>query len=70
MVLQIAPPADLVVRMSLYHSHVVKEGVRLRARLPTYLARRRALLAEHISLITPLWAIVSNYEEPTTTDEL
>jgi hypothetical protein len=50
MVLQSAPPADLLARMPRQHSSVVKEGARLRARLPAYLARRRALLAEHTSL--------------------
>jgi hypothetical protein len=34
MVLQSAPPADLVLQMSLEHSQVVKEGVWLQARLP------------------------------------
>jgi hypothetical protein len=42
--------------MSLEHSHIVEEGARLRAGLPAYLAQRRAL--------------VSSYEEPTTTEEL
>jgi hypothetical protein len=70
MVLQSTPPADLVIQMSPQHSHIVKEGTRLRAELPAYLARRRALLAEHTSLIAPLRALVSSYEEPTTTEEL
>jgi hypothetical protein len=50
MVLQSAPPADLLARMPRQHSSVVKEGARLRARLPAYRARRRALLAEHMHL--------------------
>jgi hypothetical protein len=70
MVLQCAPPADLVVQMSPLHSHVVEGGAQLRAGLPAYLARRRTLLAEHTSLIAPLQALVSRCEEPTTTDEL
>lgn len=70
MVLQSAPPADLVVQMSLQHSLVVEEGARLRAELPAFLARRRALLAEHTLLIAPLRALVSSYEEPTMTQEL
>jgi hypothetical protein len=73
MVLQRAPPADLnalPVRLSPQHSRVVKEGAQLLARLPVYLARRRALVAEHTSLITPLLALVSSYEELTTTEEL
>jgi hypothetical protein len=52
------------------HSRVAEEGARLRAGLLAYLARRRALLAEHTSLIAPLRALVSGYEEPTTTEEL
>jgi hypothetical protein len=42
----------------------------MRARLPAYLARRRALLDQHTALIAPLWALVSSYEEPSTTQEL
>jgi hypothetical protein len=49
---------------------VVEEGAQLLARLPAYLARQRALLVEHTSLITPLCALVSSYEGPTTTEEL
>jgi hypothetical protein len=70
MVLRGAPPADFVMQISPQHSRVVEEGAQLRAGLPAYLAQRRALLAEHTPLITTLWAIVSSYEEPTTTDEL
>jgi hypothetical protein len=70
MVMRSTPPADLVVHMSLRHSQVAEEGARLRAGLPAYLARRRALLAEHTSLIAPLRALISRYEEPTTTEEL
>jgi hypothetical protein len=70
MVLRSAPPDDLVVQMFPEHSHVAEEGARLRAGLPAYLARRQALLAEHTSLIAPLRALVSSYEEPTTTEEL
>jgi hypothetical protein len=70
MVLRSAPPTDLVVHMYPQHSRVAEEGARLRAGLLAYLARRRALLAEHTSLIAPLRALVSSYEEPTTTEEL
>jgi hypothetical protein len=70
MVLRSAPPAALVVQMAPRCSRVVEEGARLRARLPAYLARRRALLAEHILLIVPLRALISGYDEPTTTKEL
>jgi hypothetical protein len=70
MVLRSAPPPRLVHIMSLQHSRIVKGGARLRVELPAYLARRRALVAEHTSLIAPLRALVSSYEEPTTTEEL
>jgi hypothetical protein len=70
MVLQSAPPANLVVQMSTEHSRVAEKGARLLARFPAYLAQRRALLSEHTSLIAPLEALVSSYEEPTTTEEL
>jgi hypothetical protein len=56
--------------MSLQHSRVVEEGAQLRADLTAYLAQRGAFLAEHMNLITPLWAIVSSYEEPWMTEEL
>lgn len=69
MVLQRAPPADFVMlKPSL--QHIVEEGARLRTRLPAYIAQRRALLAKHTPLIAPLRALVSGYEEPTTTEEL
>jgi hypothetical protein len=70
MVLQSAPPADLLYRMPPQHLSMAEEGARLRAGLPAYLARRRALFDEHTSLIAPLRALVSSYEEPTTTEEL
>jgi hypothetical protein len=71
MVLRDAPPDDLVVQMRPEHVRVVEEGARLRAALPAYLARRRALLDAHCSLIAPLRALVrDNNPEPTTTDEL
>jgi hypothetical protein len=69
-VLQSAPTVDLVVQMFPQHSRVVEERARLRAGLPAYLVRRWALLAEHTSLIAPLRALVSSYEEPATTEEL
>jgi hypothetical protein len=69
MVLRSDPPQHW--RASPHYSRVVEEeGARLRAGLPAYLARRRALLTEHTSLIAPLWALASSYEEPTTTEEL
>jgi hypothetical protein len=65
-----APPAELATRLSPEHARVVQEGARMRARLPAYLAQRRALLDAHCLLIAPLQDLVHDYEVPTTTDEL
>jgi hypothetical protein len=70
MVLRRAPPAELTVHLSPEHAPLVKEGTRLRARLPAYLKQRRTLLDVHCLLIAPLRALVHCYEVPTTTDEL
>jgi hypothetical protein len=70
MVLRGSPPAWLESELSPEHHRVVQEGARLRARLPVYLARRQALLAEHCQLIALLLALVSGYKTPTTTEEL
>jgi hypothetical protein len=70
MLLRGDPPSDLLAELSSEHSMVFLDGARLRARLPAYIARRRALLAAHCLLIAPLRALVSGYEEPTTTEEL
>jgi hypothetical protein len=52
------------------HVPVMQEGARLRARLPAYLVRRRALLAENSPLIAPLRDLVHAYEDLTTTEAL
>jgi hypothetical protein len=71
MVLRENCPASLVACLTQEHMRVIEEGARLRARLPAYLARRRALLDEHCSLIPPLRALIRDYDpEPTTTDEI
>jgi hypothetical protein len=66
------PPVNIATApsFSAEHVHVIHEGTRIRARLPAYLAQRRALLDEHSPLIPPLQALVCGYEEPTTTEEL
>jgi hypothetical protein len=69
MVLRGAPPAKLKNLLWPADTLVVQEGS-LRARLPAYLARQRALLDEHCPLIAPLRAIISGYDVPTTTEEL
>jgi hypothetical protein len=70
MVLRSAPPAELTKRQAREHARVVHEGARLRARLPGYLAQRRALLDAHCPLIAPLQDLVHGYEMPTTMDRL
>jgi hypothetical protein len=66
------PPADFGLQLSQpEHTRVVEEGARLRAALPAYLTRQRALLDDHCPLIAPLLALVRDYDsEPTTTEEL
>jgi hypothetical protein len=70
MLLRSAPPPMLVAEVSLVHKQLMREGIRLRQRLPFYLARRRALVEEHCPLLEPLRALVLGYQEPTTTEEL
>jgi hypothetical protein len=75
MVLRSAPPAGFVAQFGEEpqpeHARVVEEGARLRAALPAYLVRRRALLDAHCPLIPPLLALVREYDpEPTITEEL
>jgi hypothetical protein len=55
MLLKAAPPGS-ICRLRPAKSRMVKEGARLRVRLPAYLVQRRAL--------------VTGYQEPTTTEEL
>jgi hypothetical protein len=70
MVLHGAPIASLTRDLAPPLQRIVQDGARLRARLPSYLARRRALLDAHCPLLQPLRDLVRGYEEPTTTDEL
>lgn len=70
MVLRRSPPPELVAEMSSVHKQLMREGIRLRQRLPFYLARRRALVEEHCPLLEPLRALVLGYQEPATTEEL
>jgi hypothetical protein len=64
------PPDWLVEQLPPTHVSLVEEGARLRARLPAYLRQRRALLDAHCPLLAPLRALVHDYTEPLTTDEL
>jgi hypothetical protein len=71
MVLHEDPPAPFYVELAAEHVRVVEEGARLRARLPAYLTRRRALQNEQCPLIPPLRALIRDYDpEPTTTEEI
>jgi hypothetical protein len=71
MVLRSAPPPALVALLSPEPGRVVQEGARLRARLPAYLERRRALLDAHCPVLLPtLRAVVHGYMELTITEEL
>jgi hypothetical protein len=64
-------PAGLVAHLKPEFARVVEEGARLKAALPAYLVRRRALLDAHCPLIAPLLAIGRGYDpEPTITEEL
>jgi hypothetical protein len=74
LVLRGAPPPALVSLLSPEDTDVVQEGARLRARLPAYLAHRRAYLdlrCPRISLLpSVLRALIYGFEGPATTEEL
>jgi hypothetical protein len=70
MVLHGGPPESLANALAPPFQRIVQDGARLRARLPAYLAERRARLETYCPLLAPLAAIVHCYEAPTTTDEL
>jgi hypothetical protein len=70
MVLYGGPPDSLTNDLAPPLQQIVQDGARLRARLPAYLAQRRALLDAHCPLLPPLRDLVHGYEKPTTTDEL
>jgi hypothetical protein len=74
LVLRDAPPPALVALLSPEPARVVQEGARLRARLPAYLAHRRAYLdlrCPRISVLPGvLRALIYGFEGPVTTEEL
>jgi hypothetical protein len=71
MVLREDPPPTLVGTLVPEHARVLEEGARLRARLPAFLAQRRALLDDHCPLISSLLALIRDYDPgPTTTEEI
>jgi hypothetical protein len=74
MVLRGAPPPALVALLSPEPARVVQDGARLRARLPAYLAHRRAYLDLRCPRISPLpcvlRALIYTFEGPATTEEL
>jgi hypothetical protein len=67
------PPRQFVGDLSRY-PQVIEEGARLRARIPAYLAHRRAFLDAKCPLLAPLpeelWTLIFDWEGPATTDEL
>jgi hypothetical protein len=69
-----APPPALVALLSPEPAHVLQEGARLRARLPAYLAHRRAYLDSRCPRISVLpdvlGALIYTFEGPATTEEL
>jgi hypothetical protein len=74
LVLRGAPPPALVALLSPEPARVVQEGTRLRARLPAYLAHRRAYLDSRCPRISVLpgvlRALINILEGPATTEEL
>jgi hypothetical protein len=74
MVLRSAPPPALMALLSLENVLILQKGARLRARLPAYLAHRRAYLdsrCPRISLLPGvLRALIYTFEGPATTEEL
>jgi hypothetical protein len=74
LVLRDAPPPALVALLSPEPARVVQEGARLLARLPAYLAHRRAymdLSCPRISLLPGvLQALIHGFEGHATTEEL
>jgi hypothetical protein len=74
MVLRGAPSPALLKLMSPESMNLVQEGIRLRARLPAYLAHRRAYLDSRCPRISVLPAVlralIYGFEGPATTEEL
>jgi hypothetical protein len=70
MMLHGSPPESLVVDLAPPLQQIVRDGARLRSRLPAYLVQRRGLIDAYCPLLAPLMALVRGYDEPTTTDEL
>jgi hypothetical protein len=64
MLLKAGPPS-FVTEFDPWKRRLIGEGAWLRARLPAYLAQRRALLDAHCPLLATLRAIVAGYQEPT-----
>jgi hypothetical protein len=72
MVLRGVPPKELLALVLSADKLVVDKGAWLRAQLPVYRMRRRALVDAHCLLISPLLALVHGYESdiPGTTDDI
>jgi hypothetical protein len=68
MVMLDSAPHDFQRRLSPHHGLIVSRGQQLRARLPEYLEKQRALLVSHCPLPTVLKILVAAYAVPTTED--
>jgi hypothetical protein len=66
MVLHCDPTSLQMALLSLENMPVVQQGSNLRARLPAYSLRQRAVLDAHLTLLPPLSAIVHGYMKLTT----
>ena len=62
------PPTDFTARLPPEHQLLVAVGDRIRAALPQYLERRRALVEAHCPLLSPLLELVLLLSEPDTED--
>jgi hypothetical protein len=59
---------DVIAKVSPAHAKIVMRGRQLRAQLPSYLERQRALVAAHCPLPTALQPLVAGYAAPTPED--
>ena len=62
------PPAAFIARLGPEHRLLVTEGNRIRAALPGFQDRRRALVHQHSPLLPPLVALVLRLSEPASAE--
>jgi hypothetical protein len=68
MVLLDDAPADVIAELSPAHAKIATRGRQLRAQLPSYLERQRALVVAHCPLPSALQPLVAGYAAPTPED--